>query len=142
MKVKQLKEQKSEKMKNTTRRNIFAEIACFSHCFAETIVINPRWILQNWRIFMFLRGPSTKTSLTFLTSIMVLEILNNVGKHFLQKILVKSSFCREYCGQSKIHYTKLKDFFVPKRNIYKNLSHVLHSDFKIRDTCTSLQAIF
>ena len=40
MKVKQSKEQKSEKMKNTTRRNIFAEIACFSHCFADTIVIN------------------------------------------------------------------------------------------------------
>ena len=35
---------------------------------------------------MFLRGPSTKTSLTFLTAIMVLEILNNVGKHFLQRI--------------------------------------------------------
>ena len=48
---------------------------------------------------MFLGGPSTKNSLTFLTSIMVLEILNNVGKHFLQKIPVKSSFCREYCGQ-------------------------------------------
>jgi len=60
---------------------------------------------------MFLRGPSTKTSLTFLTSIMVLEILNNVGKNFLQKILVKSSFCREYCGQYEIHHTKMKDFF-------------------------------
>ena len=42
VKVKQSKEQKSENMKNTTRMNIFAEFACFSHCFAETIVINPR----------------------------------------------------------------------------------------------------
>ena len=48
---------------------------------------------------MFLSGASTKTSLTFLTAIMVLEILNNVGKHFLQKIPVKSSFCREDCGK-------------------------------------------
>ena len=48
---------------------------------------------------MFLRGPSTKTSLTFLSVISFLEILNNVGKHFLQKIPVKSSFCREDCGK-------------------------------------------
>ena len=66
---------------------------------------------------MFLRGPYTKTSLTFLTAIIVLEILNNVEKHFLQKIPVKSSFCREDCGQSKIHNTKLKEVFVPKRPI-------------------------
>ena len=91
---------------------------------------------------MFLRGPSTKTSLTFLTSIMVLEILNNVGKHFLQKIPVKSSFCREYCGQSEMNITKLKEVFVPKGTIYKNLSQFFHSDFRMRDTCTSLQAIF
>ena len=58
---------------------------------------------------MFLKGPSTKTSLTFLTAVMVLEILNNVGKQFLQKIPVKSSFCREYCGQSEIHLTKWKE---------------------------------
>ena len=91
---------------------------------------------------MFLRGPSTKTSLTFLTAIMVLEILNNVGKHYLQKIPVKSSFCREYCGQSEIHHKKMKVVFVPKRPIYKNLSHFFHSDFRIKDTCTSLEASF
>ena len=91
---------------------------------------------------MFLRGPSTKTSLTFLTAIMVLEILNNVGKHFLQKTPVKSSFCREYCGHSEIHLTKLKEVFVLKRPIYKNLSHFLDIDFRLRDTCTSLEAIF
>ena len=91
---------------------------------------------------MFVRGPYTKTSLTFLTDIMVLEILNNVGKHFLQKIPVKSSFCRDDCGQYEIHNTKLKEVFVPKRTIYKNLSHILHSDFRIRDTCTYLQTIF
>ena len=91
---------------------------------------------------MLLRGLSTKTSLTFLTDIMVLEIVNNDGKHFLQKIPVKSSFCREYCGQSEIHLTKLKEVFVPKRTIYKNLSSVLDIDFRLRDTCTSLEAIF
>ena len=91
---------------------------------------------------MFLRGPSTKTSLTFLTAMMVVEILNNVGKHFLQKIPVKSSFCGEYCGQSEIHLTKLKEFFVPKRPIYKNLSQSFHRDFRLRDTCTSLEASF
>ena len=91
---------------------------------------------------MFFRGPSTKTSLTFLTAIMVLEILNNFGKPVLQKIPVKSSFCREYCGQSEIHNTKLKEVFVPKRTIYKKISHFFHSDFRIIDTSTSLQAIF
>ena len=129
-------------MKNTTRRNIFVEISCLSHCFAETIVINPRWIFQNWRRFLFLRGLSTKTSLTFLTAIMVLEILNNDGKHFLQKIPVKSSFCREYCGHLEIHFTKLKEVFVPKRPFYKNLSQFFHSDFRLRDKCTSLEDIF
>ena len=91
---------------------------------------------------MFLRGPSTIISLTFLTAIMVLEILNNDGKHFFQKIPVKSSFCREYCGQYEIHLTKLKEVFVPKRPIYKNLSQFFHNDFRVRDTCTSLEAIF
>ena len=51
------------------------------------------------------------------------EILNNIGENFLQKIPIKSSVCREYCGQSEIHHTKLKEFFVPKRPIYENLSH-------------------
>ena len=91
---------------------------------------------------MFLIGPSRKTSLTFLTAIMVLEILNNVGKHFLQKIRVKSSFFREYCGQSEIHIEKLKEVFVPKRPIYKKLSHFFDIDFRLRDTCTSLEAMF
>ena len=91
---------------------------------------------------MFLIGPYTKTSLTFLTAIMVLEILNNVGKHSLQKISVKLPFCREYCGQYEIHHTELKEVFVPERPIYKKISHFFHSDFRIRDTCTSLQAIF
>ena len=52
---------------------------------------------------MFLRWTSTKTSLNFLTSVMVLEILNNVGNHFLQKIPVKSSFFREDFGKSTVH---------------------------------------
>ena len=91
---------------------------------------------------MFLRGPYTKTSLTFLTAIMVWEILSNVGKHVLQKIPVKSSICREDCGQSEIHITKRKEVFVPTRPIYKKVSQFFHSDFRIRDTCTSLQAIF
>ena len=176
-----------------------SEISCLNHSFPETIVINRRWIFQNWKAFMFLRGQYTKTSLTFLTAIMVLEILNNVGKHFLQKIPVKSSFCRDNCGQYivqkwrrfmflrgkytktsltfltaimfleilnnvgkhfwqkilvnsslcredggkyKIHHTKLKERFFPKRPIYKNLSHVFHNHFRMRDTCTYLQAIF
>ena len=101
-----------------------SEISCLSHSFAETIVINTRWILQNWRMFMFIICPATTTSLTFLTAIMVLEILNNVWKNFLQKIPVKSSFCREYCVQYEIHHTKLKEVYVLKRKIYKNLSHV------------------
>ena len=91
---------------------------------------------------MFLRGPSTKNSLTFLTSIMVLEILNNVGKHFLPKITVKSSVFRAYCGQSEIHLTKLKAVFVPKRSFYKNLSHVFHRYYRMRDKFTYLLLIF
>ena len=80
-------------------------------------------------------------NISFLTAIMGLEILNNIWKHFLQKIPVKSSFCREYCGQSKIHITKLEEVFVPKRPIYKKISHVLHRYYRTRDTCTSLQPI-
>ena len=77
---------------------------------------------------MFLRGPSAKTSLTFLTAIMVLEILNNVGKHFLQKIPVKSSFCKEDCGQSEIHLTKLKEVLFlrdPSTKTYLSFSTVI-----------------
>ena len=122
VKVKTVKKTKRLKDENRARRNIFVEISCLSHCFAETIVTNPRLILQNWRRFMFLRCPATKTFLTFLTSIMGWEILNNIGKNILQKLHVKSSFCREYCGQSEIPHTKLKDYFVPKKPIYKNLS--------------------
>ena len=91
---------------------------------------------------MLLRGPSTKTSLTFLTDIMVLEILKNFGKHFLKKNPVKSSFFIEYCGQLEIHFTKMKEVVVPKRPIYKNLSQCFQSDFRLRDKCTSLEAIF
>ena len=139
--VKRTKRWKDEK-EISKKGHFFAQISCLSHCFAENIVTNPRCIFQNRRSFMFLRGPSTKTSLTFLTSIMDWEILNNMGEHFLQKIHVKSSFCREDYGQSEIHHTKIKGFFVPKRSIYKNLSHIFHSDFIMRDTCTSLQVIF
>ena len=45
---------------------------------------------------------------------MVLEILNNVGKHFLQKILVKSSFCREDCGQSETYHKNWRKFLFLK----------------------------
>ena len=131
-----------KRWKREQEGTFFTQISCLSDCFSEHIVTNPRWILKKLRSFMFLRGPSTKTSLTFLTAIMDWEILNNIGEHFLQKILVKSSFCREYCGQSEIHHTKMKEIFVSKRPIYKNLSHFLHSHFIMIDTRTSLQAIF
>ena len=88
-----------------------------------------------------MRCQTTKKSLTFLTAIMVLEILNNVGKHFLQKIPVKSSFCRNSCGRSEVHFTKLKEVFVPKGCIYKNLSHVLNIYYIMRDTCEYFQPI-
>ena len=90
---------------------------------------------------MFTRCPATKTSLTFLTAIMVLEILNNVGRHFLQNIFVKSSCCRESCGQSEINFTKMKEVFVPKRPFYKNLSHFLNIYYIMRDTCEYFQPI-
>jgi len=80
---------------------------------------------------MFLRGPSTKTSLTFLASIMVLEILNNVGKPFFGEKFSLSH-----------HFAESILVFVPKIPIYKNLSQFFHSDFIMRDTCASLQAIF
>ena len=87
---KTFKRTKRLKDENISRRNIFAEISCLSHCFSENIVINTRLILQNRRRFMFLIYPNTKTSFTFLTSIMGWEILNNIGKHLLQKITIKS----------------------------------------------------
>ena len=91
---------------------------------------------------MFLRCSTTKASLTFLTAIMGLDILNNILKHFLQKIPVKTSFCREYCGQSEIVNTKLKAVFVPKSPIYKNLFHFLHIYFGLRNTKVSLDPNF
>ena len=91
---------------------------------------------------MFLRYPTTKISLTFLTTIMYWEILNNIGEHFLQKIPVKSSFWIEDGGQSETHLKKLKEVFVPKRSIYQNLSHFVHKYYIMKDTCASLQAIF
>ena len=36
----------------------------------------------------------------------------------------------------------MKEVFVPKRPIYKNLSHFLHKYYRMRDTCASLQPIF
>lgn len=91
---------------------------------------------------MFLSFPNTKTSLTFLTAIMDLEILNHIWNPFLQKIPVKSSVCREDCGQSEINLTKRNDFFVPKKTIYRNLSHFLHRYYRMRDKWTYLQPIF
>ena len=116
--------------------------SCLSHCFEENIVTNPRWILKKWRRFMFLRCPNIKPSLTFLTAIMGWEILNNIGKQFVQKLPVKSSFYRGYCGKLGIHLKKMKEVFVTMSPIYKKISHILRSYFRMRDTCTYLQPIF
>ena len=66
----------------------------------------------------------------------------NIKQLWKALFAVKSSFYREDCGEYKIHHTKLNEIFLPKRPIYKNLSQFFHSDFKIRDKCTSLQDIF
>ena len=137
--VKGTKKWKNEK--ESKKGHFLHKISCSSHCFAEHIVTNPRYMSKNWRRFMFLRGPYTKTSLTFLIATMDWEILNNIGKHFLQTIPVKSSFCRENCGQQEVHITKLKEFFVPKRDIYKNLSQFVQNYYRMKDKCVSLQPI-
>ena len=47
MKVKTVKRTVRLKDENGARKDIFAEISCLSHCFAETIVINTRLILKH-----------------------------------------------------------------------------------------------
>ena len=59
---------------------------------------------------MFLRGPSTKMSLTFLTTIMVLEILNNVGKHFCRKFQLSHHFVEKIVANPKYIIQKLRIF--------------------------------
>ena len=105
-----------------------SEISCLSHSFAETIVINPRWILQKWRIFMFLRGTYTTMSLTFLIAIIVLEILNNVGKHFLQKIPVSHHFAEKIVANQKYILQKWRSFLFlryPSKKTYLSVFTVI-----------------
>ena len=73
---------------------------------------NPRWMLQNWRRFVFLKGLSTKTYLMFYTGITKREISTCLHNLFfgLCKVLFLTSFCREYCEQVELNFGKIRRF--------------------------------
>ena len=122
----------------------FPEISSLSHNFTETVVANLRWILRNWRRFVFLKGQYTKTYLTFYIGVTKREI--NAYLHCLFfglcKVLFLTSFCREYCEKMELNFGKLKEFYLNNILIYNNLFHFLHIYLGLRYTKVSLDPNF
>ena len=121
-----------------------SEISCLSHIFIETIVANPTSILRTWRRFLFPKGSSTKTSLTFYTGITKREISACIHNLFfsLCKVLFLTSFSREYCEQLEMHFGTLGEVYLKSIPILKNLYHFLHIYHRLRYTSISLDPKF
>ena len=122
----------------------FPEISCLSHNFAETIVVNPRCILRNWRRFVFLKVKYKKTYLMFYTGITKREINAYLHSLFfgLCKVFFLTSFCNEYCKQLEPKFWKLKEVYRNNILIYNNLFQVLHIYLRLRYTKVSLDPYF
>jgi len=120
------------------------EISCLSHSFSKTSSTNTRWILWNQRRFVFLRGWSTKTYLTFYTGITKCEISSCLHRLFLElcKVLFLTSFCREYCEQMEPNFWNLIEVYLPTILIYNNIFHFLHIDLWLRDKELSMDPNF
>ena len=112
-----------------------------SHHFSEN---NPKYIIQNWRKFLFPRDPSTKTYLTFCTIISEWEIHAHLYSLFFRlcKILFYTYFCRAYCDQLEQNFRELREVYMKKIFIYNNLFHFLHIYFGLRHTKVSLDPNF
>ena len=63
---------------------LFAENFSLSHHFSESILANQKNFIQNWRGFLFLRYPSTKTYLSFFTVILQWEIHAHLYRPFFR----------------------------------------------------------
>ena len=115
-----------------------------SHNFAEKIVANQKYILQNGRRFLFLRDPSTKTYLTFCTVISEWEIHAHLYRLFFRlcKTLFYTSFCRAYCAQLERNFRKVKEVYLTNIFIYNNLFHFLHICYELRNKNISLDPKF
>ena len=115
-----------------------------SHHFAENMVANHKHIFKNWRRFLFLREPYTKTYLTFFTVISEWEIHAHLYRLFfrLYKTLFYTSFCRAYCEQLERNFRKLKEVYLTNIFIYNNLFHFLHIYYILRNTNVSLDPKF
>jgi len=86
-------------MKKRTRRNIFAQISSLRSLFYRNYYEKSKMNLEKQKEVYVHKISIYKNLSHFSNSYYGFGILNNVGKHFLQKIPFKSSFCREACGQ-------------------------------------------
>ena len=113
------------------------------HC-AENIVANHKYILQNWRIFLFLRDISTKTYLTFCTMSSEWEVHAHLYRLFfrLYKTLFYIYFCRAYCAQLERNLGKLKEVYLTNILIHNNHIHFLHIYYGLRNKNISLDPKF
>ena len=124
--------------------NTFCRKFLLSHHFVENIVANPKYILQNWRIFLFLRDPSTK----YIS--LCAQVLQNerdmciLTAYVLRlcKTLFYTSFCRAYCEQLEQKFRKLREVYRTNIFIYNNLFHILHIFYGLRNKNISLDLKF
>ena len=115
-----------------------------SHNFAENIVVNPKYIIQNWRNFLFLKDPSTNTYLTFCTIIFEWELHAHLYNLFFRlcKTLFYTYFCRALCAQLERNLGKIKEVYLKNILIYNNLFHFLHIYYGLRNKKISLDPKF
>ena len=85
-----------------------------SHHFAENIVANKKYIIQNGRNFLFLRDPSTQTYLTFWTMISESEIHAHIYRLFFKlcKTLFWTYSFRAYCAHMERNFRKIKEVYL------------------------------
>ena len=96
-----------------------------SHYFAEGIVANPKYIIQKWRNFLFLRYLSIETYLKFFTMISDWEIHVHLYRLFFRlcKTLFYTYVCRAFCAQLERNLGKLKEVYLTNILIYNKLFH-------------------
>lgn len=76
----------------------YQSFSFFSHLFAEKIVAHQRWILGNWRRFLFIRWQSTITYLTFYTSVTGWDIHARIYSLFCSQDIVNTFFMQFSSG--------------------------------------------
>ena len=114
------------------------------HHFAEKMVANPKYIIQNWRRFLFLRDPYTKTYLSFCTVILDWEIHAHLYRLFFRlcKTLFYTYFYRAYSAQLERNVRKMKEVYLKRILIHNNLFRFLHIYYGLRNKKISLDPKF